>query len=74
MLDLIAEQFPRLIEALRRGQRIRRIDAAALILAARYGERATAWTAEDCGRARQLIRGAFIGRTFNRRVRLQMEG
>lgn len=74
MLEIIAESFPRLIKALRRAQGFRRADAASLILAARYGERATSWSAADCDKARRLIRGAFIGRTFNRRLRLQREG
>lgn len=73
MLDLIAESFPNLIASLKRNG-MRRDDAAQLILAARYGERATAWSAADCGKARALVAGAFRGRHFNRRVRLVREG
>lgn len=73
MLDLIAESFPRLIGALRRNG-YRGASAAQLILAARYGERATAWTADDCARARAIVRGAFLGRRYSGRVRLSVEG
>jgi len=62
MFDLIARDFPRLIEALRRAYRIPREEAAAMILAARYPGRTGAWTACDCERAGRLIRGAFIRR------------
>lgn len=72
MLEIIAETFPRLVEALRRAHGLKRNDAAALILAARYGERATAWSAMDCTRARAMIGGAFLNR--GARLRLQREG
>lgn len=72
MLEIIAEAFPRTIEALRRAHGMRRPDAAALILSARYGERACAWSAMDCGKARAMIAGAFINR--GARLRLQGEG
>lgn len=68
MLDLIAATFPRLVATLRlRG--MNRADAAGLILAARFGERALAWTATDCAKARRLIARAVADRP--RRVRLQ---
>lgn len=69
MLDIIAAAFPRLIEALRRQGR-NRDDAAGLILAAKYGERAVAWCSEDCDRARRIIAAAVINRP--RHVRLQV--
>lgn len=71
MLDIIAATFPRLVEALRRSG-CSRADAAGLILAARFGERATAWSATDCERARRIISHAVTNRP--RLVRLQMEG
>ena len=73
MLDLIAESFPHLIASLRRNG-YRGNSAAQLILAARYGQRATAWTADDCKRARAIVRGAFLGRRYNQRVRLNRKG
>ncbi|MEA3044603.1 MAG: hypothetical protein QOH47_2441 [Sphingomonadales bacterium] len=66
MLDIIAATFPRLVVALRRTG-CSRSDAARLILAARFGERATAWCSEDCARARRII-GAAVRQ---RRARLQ---
>jgi hypothetical protein len=68
MLDLIAATFPRLVATLRR-RGLSRADAAGLILAARFGERALAWTATDCGRARRMIAAAVADRP--RRARLQ---
>lgn len=70
MFEAIAQTFPRLTEALRR-RGMSRADAAALILAARFGERAMAWTAADCSKARAIIRAAFVNR--GGRVRLQLE-
>jgi hypothetical protein len=61
MLDIIADTFPHLITALRR-RGLSRTDAAGLILAARYGARAMAWSATDCSKARALIASAFINR------------
>ena len=69
MLDIIAATFPHLVEALRR-KGCSRADAAGLILAARFGERATAWSAEVCAKARRVIASAFINRP--RRVRLDV--
>lgn len=71
MLDLIAATFPRTVEALRRSGR-NRSDAAALILAARFGARATAWSAEDCAKARRIIAAAVSNRP--RLARLSVEG
>lgn len=71
MLDIIAATFPRLVQALRRTG-CSRTDAAGLILAARFGERATAWSATDCARARRIIARAVASRP--RLVRLQVEG
>lgn len=71
MLDIIAATFPRTVEALRR-RGFRRADAAGLILAARFGERALAWCDQDCDRARRIIAAAFLNRP--RRARLQLEG
>jgi hypothetical protein len=61
MLDIIADTFPHLVTALRR-RGMNRADAAGLILAARYGARAVAWSATDCSKARQLIASAFVNR------------
>lgn len=71
MLQIIAETYPRLIAALRR-YGVRRNDAAGLILAARFGERAVVWTVADCDKARRIIRAAFANRP--RSLRLQGEG
>ena len=71
MLNIIAETFPRTVAALRRSGRSR-VNAAELILAARFGERALAWTAEDCAKARRIIAAAFANRP--RLARLQQEG
>jgi hypothetical protein len=71
MLEIIAETFPRLIGALRR-KGLSRADAAQLILAARYGTRATVWSASDCSKARAMIGAAFLSR--GGRVRLSVEG
>lgn len=71
MLEHIAQSFPHLVAALRR-QGLTRSDAAALILAARYGERARSWSAMDCGKARRAIAGAFLSR--GARLRLSREG
>jgi hypothetical protein len=67
MLDIIAETFPHLVATLRR-RGMSRADAAGLILAARYGARATVWSASDCGKARALIASAFINRAARLRV------
>lgn len=58
MLDIIAATFPRLTVALRR-KGYSRADAAGLIMAARFGERALAWSPVDCGKARRIIGAAF---------------
>jgi hypothetical protein len=71
MLDIIAATFPRTVEALRRSGRTR-ADAAALILAARFGARACAWSADDCAKARRIIATAVSNRP--RLARLQLEG
>lgn len=57
MFEAIEAAFPRLVRTLRRGG-MTTADAVALILAARFGERARAWTATDCGKARAAIRAA----------------
>lgn len=72
MFDIIARAYPRLIEALRRTRGLTRTEAAQLVLAAKYGARAAAWTATDCSRARASIRAAFVNRP--RLVRLSVEG
>lgn len=71
MLQIIADTFPHLVTALRRTGRSR-TDAAELILAARFGERALAWTSQDCDRARRIISAAVSNRP--RLARLQGEG
>jgi hypothetical protein len=71
MLDIIADAFPHMVASLRR-RGMNRTDAAGLILAARYGTRAMAWSATDCAKARTLIRGAFVNRAA--RLRLSVEG
>jgi hypothetical protein len=57
MLNIIAATFPRLVKALRR-KGYGRLDAAGLIMAARFGERALAWSPTDCNRARRIIAAA----------------
>jgi len=58
MLNIIAATFPRLTAALRR-RGYGRTDAAGLIMAARFGERALAWSPVDCDKARRIIGTAF---------------
>lgn len=74
MNDIIAKAYPRLVEALRRHRGLSKADAAGLLLAARYGERAAAWTTEDCGRARRFIAGAVRNRHSRLRLRPAREG
>lgn len=72
MFDIIARAYPRLIEALRRSRGLSRAEAAQLLLAAKYGARAAAWTSADCSRARASIRAAFVAR--GARLRFGLEG
>lgn len=72
MLDIIASMFPRTAAALRRERGLGRREAAQLLMAARFGNRAEIWTAEDCDRARRIIAAAFSNRP--RLARLQREG
>ncbi|HEX5183561.1 MAG TPA: hypothetical protein VFW19_10475 [Allosphingosinicella sp.] len=72
MFDIIASAYPRLIAALRRSRGLTRAEAAQLLLAAKYGERAAVWTSSDCSRARSIIRAAFVNRAA--RLRLSVEG
>jgi hypothetical protein len=72
MFDIIARAYPRLIEALRRSRGLSRSEAAQLLLSAKYGERAAAWSSHDCGRARTIIGAAFVAR--GRRLRFGLEG
>jgi phage gp46-like protein len=62
------------MEALRRHQGLSRSEAAGLLLAARYGERALAWTTADCAWARRIIAKAVGARHSRLRLRLQVEG
>jgi hypothetical protein len=72
MFDIIARAYPRLIEALRRSRGLSRTEAAQLLMSAKYGTRAAAWTSTDCDRARRMIRESFVAR--GRRLRFGMEG
>lgn len=63
MFEIIARDFPRLVAALRRSYGMNHADAVALILSARYGQRANVWTAENCATARRTIAGAFASRS-----------
>lgn len=74
MNDIIARAYPRLVEALRRHCGLSRTDAAGLLLAARYGDKALVWTSADCARARKLIAGAVGARHSRLRLRPLLEG
>lgn len=62
MLEIIAASYPRLCMALRRTAGLSKEESARLIMSARYGARAAAWSADDCARARRLVADAFTSR------------
>jgi hypothetical protein len=59
MLTAIAEQYPHLCRAMRRRHGFSPDTVAQLILAARYPERAKAWTPFSCAQARRYFEQAI---------------